>query len=128
MTASLTPCPACGAAAAGNFCSACGASLAARDLRRLPGATLRPGPVLPPLRAPGPLRRRRRPRRCRRRERTAWIVAGALCVVLLAAIVFKVTRGVSAAGGTRHGQRRRRGRAPRSRAGAARGRRPTSAR
>ena len=44
MTASPSVCPACGSAASGNFCSACGASLVAAHLRRLPGRRCRPRP------------------------------------------------------------------------------------
>lgn len=100
MTASPSTCPACGSAASGNFCSACGASLVARacagcsaalsPLARFCHRCGRPagrdaasggpagGPVLPP------------------RERTAWLAAGALCVGLLALIVFKVVREAQA--------------------------------
>lgn len=92
MTASPpTPCPACGAPATGNFCSACGASLTARtcegchaDLSPRARFCHRCGrPVgtgaAAPTSAPLPAR-----------ERTAWIVAGVLCVAFLAAIVFRV--------------------------------------
>jgi len=92
MTTLPSPCPACGAPATGNFCSACGASLVARtcsgchaDLspqarfchrcgRPAGAAGTRPaaGAALPA------------------RERTAWLVAGVLCVALLAAIVLRV--------------------------------------
>jgi len=89
MTASPTPCPACGAPAAGNFCSACGASLIVRtcagcraDLSPRARFCHRCGrPVGAPATAGTPAR-----------ERTAWLVAGALCVVLIGAIVFKVAR------------------------------------
>ena len=68
--------------ASGNFCSACGASLMPRTCAALPGRAVAPGPLLPPLRPAG---RRRAPAGApaARAERTAWLVAGALCVVLL---------------------------------------------
>jgi len=93
MTASPSPCPACGTPATGNFCSACGASLVARtctgcraDLSPQARFCHRCG--LPagagaaqPARAALPAR-----------ERTAWLVAGVLCLALLAAIVLRVWR------------------------------------
>jgi hypothetical protein len=89
MTA--TTCPACGSPAAGNFCAACGASLVARTCAacraelsaharfchrcgRAVDGRAAPAAGLPP------------------RERTAWLVAGTLCLALLALIVFKVVR------------------------------------
>jgi hypothetical protein len=96
MTASPSPCPACGSAAAGSFCSACGASLVARtcagcraDLSPQArfchrcGRPTATGAGQPATRLPP-------------RERTAWIVAGALCVVLLATILFTVVRDAPA--------------------------------
>ena len=89
MTAALTTCPACGSPASGKFCSACGASLVPRTCAGC-RADLSP--------------RARFCHRCGRqvgagraaslpaRERTAWIVAAGLCVVLLSLIVFKVIR------------------------------------
>jgi hypothetical protein len=97
MSASPLPCPACGSPAAGNFCSACGASLVARtcagcraDLapqarfchrcgRPAAGRAAWEAAGLPP------------------RERTAWLVAGLLCVALLGAIVLKVVRSAGPA-------------------------------
>ena len=89
MTATTPTCPACGSPASGNFCSACGASLTARSCAAC-RADLSP--------------QARFCHRCGRptggvgagvaglpaRERTAWLVAGALCVALLALIIFKV--------------------------------------
>jgi hypothetical protein len=89
MTASPSVCPACGSAASGSFCSACGASLVARTC---PGcrADLSPqarfchrcghpaGPGAGPAAA--------------RSERTAWLIAGALCLLLVGTIAYKVTR------------------------------------
>jgi hypothetical protein len=94
MTTSPAGCPACGSAASGNFCSACGASLVARTCAACradlsPQARFchrcgRPAGGPPP--AAG----------LPQRERTAWIVAGALCLVLLGAILFRVVRGTPA--------------------------------
>jgi hypothetical protein len=91
MTASPTVCPACGSAATGNFCSACGASLVARTCAACradlsPQARFchrcgRPAGAASGGRPPLPAR-----------ERTAWLVAGALCLALIAGIVFKVVR------------------------------------
>ena len=93
MTASPSLCSACGTPATGNFCSACGASLVPRscagcraDLspqarfchrcgRPAVESTVRPGAAALPA-----------------RERNAWLVAGVLCVALLAAIAFRVWR------------------------------------
>ena len=98
MTAPTTLCPACGTPASGNFCSGCGASLAARvcsacQARLSPQARFchrcgHAAPVSPP--PPSPTRREGR-------ERTAWLVAGGLCVLLVGAIVLKVVSGLSAA-------------------------------
>ncbi len=86
------PCPACGRPATGNFCGACGTCLVARSCAAC-GASLsararfchRCGrPVAPPsgaIRGSLPAR-----------ERRAWLVAGVLCVGLLALIVLKVIR------------------------------------
>jgi hypothetical protein len=89
MTAPTSTCPACGSAASGNFCSACGASLVPRicagcraDLSPQARFCHRCG------RPVGAARSTSLPAR----ERTAWIVAAGLCVVLLALIVFKVIR------------------------------------
>jgi hypothetical protein len=97
MTSPPTVCPACGTAAAGKYCSACGTSLVARacagcraDLSPQArfchrcGRPASPG-VAPSVRAPLPAR-----------ERTAWLVAGLLCVSLIAFLVFKVVRDAPA--------------------------------
>jgi hypothetical protein len=86
MTAQPTAgtCPACGAPASGKFCSACGASLLPRSCARCRA----------PLGAQA--------RFCHRcglpagsagasgSERTAWIVAGTMCVLLVGLIVYSV--------------------------------------
>ncbi|HEU4955783.1 MAG TPA: zinc ribbon domain-containing protein, partial [Gemmatimonadales bacterium] len=93
-TPSPTPvagsCPACGAAASGRFCSACGASLSPRGCRHC-GVTLSPQarfchrcgePVesAPPAARPAVA------------DRRAWVVAAALCAVLIGGIVWRVVR------------------------------------
>ena len=95
MTAPTILCPACGAAASGKFCSSCGAGLAARSCSSCHAQLStearfchRCGHPAPPLQSGGVTSAR---------ERTAWIVAGVLCVLLLGVIVAKVTRGVSPA-------------------------------
>jgi hypothetical protein len=100
MTAPTTPCPACGTPAEGNFCSSCGASLAARtcsacQARLSPQARFchRCGS---PAALSGPLSSSVAVAGSQGRERTAWVVAGVVCVLLLGGIVLKVTRGLSA--------------------------------
>jgi double zinc ribbon protein len=83
------PCPACGAAASGRFCSACGASLNPRECRHC-GAELSPRArychrcgepvVAAPAARPGGA------------DRQAWLVATALCALLVGAIVWRVVR------------------------------------
>jgi hypothetical protein len=92
MTTALSTCPACGAAASGNFCSSCGASLTPRSC----------GSCHAELSAQA-----RFCHRCghpvasgtgggRRSERTAWLVAAVLCVLLVGGIVYKVSGGTPA--------------------------------
>jgi hypothetical protein len=78
-------CPSCGAPASGNFCSACGASLGTFTCTAC-RAELSPQarfchrcghPVASRRGAPS--------------ERRAWIIAGSLCLLLVAAIAYKVT-------------------------------------
>lgn len=83
-TPSSTPCPACGAAAAsGKFCSACGASLGPRACTAC-SAELSPQARFchrcgqPARGGPSP-------------DRNAWIIAGLLCLVLVAGIAYSVT-------------------------------------
>jgi hypothetical protein len=92
MTTIPTTCPACGAPASGNFCSGCGAGLAPRacahcQAQLSPGARFchrcghpAPGATSAPPAAVA-------------RERVAWRIAGVLCVLLVGAIILKVTRG-----------------------------------
>jgi hypothetical protein len=100
MTASASLCPACGSSASGNYCSACGASLVARtcagcraDLSPQARFCHRCGRAAGPAAAPpgGPASAA-----LPARERTAWLVAGALCVALLAGIIFKVAHDAPA--------------------------------
>jgi hypothetical protein len=94
MTTIPTTCPACGAPATGNFCSSCGAGLAPRacahcQAQLSPGARFchrcgQPAPGATPARAAAA------------RERVAWRVAGVVCVILVGAIIVKVTRGAPA--------------------------------
>jgi hypothetical protein len=96
MTASPSPCPACGTPATGNFCSACGTSLVARtcagcraDLSPQARFCHRCGRPAAPSTGPqstGHQGTATHPAR----ERNAWLVAGVLCVALLAAIAFRV--------------------------------------
>lgn len=99
MTAPSSVCPACGSAASGKFCSACGASLVARSCAGCraglsPQARFCHRCGRPAAGGPGPAGST--PVRLPARERTAWLVAGALCVALLAAIAFKVLRDSTA--------------------------------
>ncbi|MFL5494655.1 MAG: zinc ribbon domain-containing protein [Gemmatimonadales bacterium] len=92
MTTIPTACPVCGAPATGNFCSGCGAGLAPRacahcQAQLSPGARFchrcgQPAPGAAPA-----------PPAALGRDRVAWPVAGVLCVLLVGAIILKVTRG-----------------------------------
>jgi hypothetical protein len=91
-TSTSTPCPACGASASGNFCSHCGASLTPRscgschaDLSAQARFCHRCGHPVP---AGSQLARS---------ERTAWLAAAVLCVLLVGGIVYKVSGGAPAA-------------------------------
>jgi hypothetical protein len=92
MTTTLSTCPACGAAASGNFCSSCGASLAPRscgschaELSAQARFCHRCGHPVASGTGGGP-----------RSERTAWLVAAVLCVLLVGGIVYKVSGGTPA--------------------------------
>jgi hypothetical protein len=81
-------CPSCGAAGSGNYCSVCGASLSHR-------ACLACRAELSPQarfchRCGRPVTGGAQPVRAGS-ERTAWIVAGALCVVLVGGIAYSVS-------------------------------------
>ena len=92
MTHPAPPCPAL-PASLGNFCSACGASLTPRACAAC-RAELSPQARFC-HRCGQPVSRRRGPPRPRR-ERKAWMVAGALCLLLVGGIVYKVSRGARA--------------------------------
>ena len=86
-------CPAWGAAASGNFCSSCGASLTPRscgschaELSAQARFCHRCGHAVASGIRAGP-----------RSERTAWLVAAGLCVLLVGGIVYKVSGGAPAA-------------------------------
>jgi hypothetical protein len=91
-TSTPASCPACGAAATGNFCNTCGASLTPRscahchaDLSAQARFCHRCGhPVGAGSSSP-------------RSERTAWLVAAVLCLVLVGGIVYKVSGGAPSA-------------------------------
>src|SRR6476646_5457332 len=83
------PCPACGTPASGRFCSACGASLSPRGCRHC-GAALSAQARFchrcgEPVEAPPAARPAEADRR-------AWLVAAALCAILIGAIVWRVER------------------------------------
>jgi double zinc ribbon protein len=82
-------CPACGASASGNFCSSCGASLTPRSCS-VCRAELSPQARFchrcgrPAGGGPGGTNPDRS-------ERVAWTIAGALCVLLVGGIAYKVS-------------------------------------
>jgi hypothetical protein len=84
------PCPACGAPASGRFCSACGATLGPRGCRAC-GATLSPQARYC-HRCGEPVEPGAPPARPAAADRLAWLVAAALCAVLLGGIVWRVVR------------------------------------
>ena len=86
-------CPACRAPASGNYCSSCGASLTSRscgfcraELSAQARFCHRCGHPVASGTSAGP-----------RSERTAWLVAAGLCVLLVGGIVYKVSGGTPAA-------------------------------
>ena len=111
MTASSPlPCPSCGAAASGNFCAACGAPLSAQQCAACsttlsPGARFchkcgaaAPGTLRAPAtgaavgRSPAPPPDYHGMRPLPTRDRTAWVVAGSMILVTIAAVAYFATR------------------------------------
>jgi hypothetical protein len=86
-------CPACGAAASGNFCSSCGASLTPRSCASCHAELSAQARFCHRCGHPAASGTRAGPRS----ERTAWLVAAVLCVLLVGGIVYKVSGGASAA-------------------------------
>ena len=82
----LATCPACGTPASGNFCSGCGASLARRACPHCQ-AELSPQARF--------CHRCGQPVGAGASDRKAWLVAGAVCVLLVAGIVYKVSSDTS---------------------------------
>lgn len=90
MTAT-TPesCPACGAAAAGNFCSSCGTSLTPRACAACRARLSAQARYC--HRCGHPVSKEARTGTPPRSERTAWIIAGSLCLLLVAGIAYRVS-------------------------------------
>jgi hypothetical protein len=88
----MTSCPACGAAGSGKFCSNCGASLTARSCAFCHAGLSAQARFCHrcghPVAVGSP---------SGRSERTAWQVAGVLCLLLVGGIVYKVAGGAPAA-------------------------------
>ncbi|MEA2722527.1 MAG: hypothetical protein QOH59_298 [Gemmatimonadales bacterium] len=78
----LATCPACGTPAPGKFCTECGAGLARRDCAHCQ-AELSPQARF--------CHRCGQPVGGRASDRKVWLVAGAVCVLLVAGIVYKVS-------------------------------------
>jgi hypothetical protein len=91
-TPSATSCPACGAAGSGKFCSNCGASLTARSCAFCHAGLSAQARFCHrcghPVAVGSP---------SGRSDRTAWQVAGVLCLLLVGGIVYKVSGGAPAA-------------------------------
>ena len=89
MTDPMTICPACGAAATGSFCSACGASLGPRSCAHCRAELSPQARFCHRCGRPAGSVADKAP--ASRSDRTAWIAAATLCVVLVAGIAYKVT-------------------------------------
>ena len=92
MTATSSACPACGAAASGNYCSACGASLVRRTCAGCRAELSPQARFCHRCGRPAGSAGASAPTRLSSRERTAWLVAGGVCLLLVAAILLKVVR------------------------------------
>jgi double zinc ribbon protein len=88
MTATVSTCPACGAAGSGSFCSSCGASLTPRSCRSCHAALSAQARFC--HRCGHPVASAARGARS---ERTAWLTAAVLCLLLVGGIVYKVSGG-----------------------------------
>ena len=86
-------CPACGAVASGSFCSSCGASLTARSCGACHAALSAQARFC--HRCGQPVASASRPGA--RSERTAWLIAAVLCLLLVGGIVYQVAGGAPAA-------------------------------
>ncbi|HEX5962842.1 MAG TPA: zinc ribbon domain-containing protein [Gemmatimonadales bacterium] len=90
MNSSTTqPCPACGTPASGNFCSACGARLSQRSCAACQAELSAQARFCHRCGTPagaGALRGIGSPS-----DRKAWTIAGALCVLLITGIAYKVS-------------------------------------
>ena len=93
MDPTTKPCPACGATASGKFCSTCGANLAQRTCAQCQAELSAQARFCHRCGTPVGLRA---PGAAARSERKAWIAAAALCVLLVAAIVYQVSTATSA--------------------------------
>ena len=89
MTAATsTTCPACGSSATGRFCSQCGASLLPRQCE---GCRADLSPQARFCHRCGRPVGETAPAPATRSDRTAWIFAGALCLLLVSFIIYKVS-------------------------------------
>ena len=83
------PCPACGTPAAGNFCSGCGANLVRRACAHCQAALSPQGRFCHRCGQPAGSAAARPPAGAS--DRKAWLVAGTLCLLLVAGIAYKVS-------------------------------------
>ncbi len=86
-------CPTCGAPAAGNFCSGCGANLGRRACVHCQAALTPQGRFC--HRCGQPVRAAAGMSHGGASDRKAWLVAGTVCVLLVAGIGYKVSRDAS---------------------------------
>ncbi len=91
--ATFPTCPACGRPADGKFCSSCGTSVGPRTCSACGAELSAQARFCHRCGAPAASARLRAPTPAGRSERTAWLVAGAVVVALLAIIVWKMLAG-----------------------------------
>ncbi|HUR94013.1 MAG TPA: zinc ribbon domain-containing protein [Gemmatimonadales bacterium] len=96
MTPPPSMCPSCGSPASGKFCSACGASLVARTCAGCRADLAPQARFCHRCGRPAGAQARTAGAALPARERTAWVVAGVTCLLLLAGILFKVVRDAPA--------------------------------